>query len=165
MRKKKEQTISAPVTFDLDPKDFQILRLLQSDGKFTVRDIAAKIHLSTTPTHDRIKRLEKSGVIKKYAALIDHRKVNKGIMVICNVSLKDHDKKTAQTFIQSVKSFPEVLECYNISGDFDFMLKIVSESMETFHHFFINSLSEIKGIGQTKSMFVMSAIKETHQVI
>jgi Lrp/AsnC family transcriptional regulator, leucine-responsive regulatory protein len=163
MEKKTEQSDSNALM--LDKKDYEILRLLQSNAKLTVRDIALKIHLSATPTHDRIKRLEKSGVIKNYSALIDHRKVNKGIMVLCQVSLKDHDKKTAQTFIQAIQSFPEILECYNISGDFDFMLKIVAESMETFHHFFINSLSEVKGIGQTKSMFVMSVIKETHHVL
>jgi Lrp/AsnC family leucine-responsive transcriptional regulator len=163
MAKKTEQVNLLPP--GLDKKDIEILKLLQKNAKLTVREIALKIHLSTTPTHERIKRLEKDGVIKNYGAFIDHRKVNKGIMVLCQVSLKDHDKKTAQVFLQAVQSFPEVLECYNISGDFDFMLKIVSDSMDSFHRFFINSLSDVKGIGQTKSMFVMSVIKETHHVI
>jgi len=82
-------------SIQLDEKDIEILRLLQEDAKLTVREVADKIHLSPTPTHDRIKRLEKSKVIRKYAALVDHRKVNKPLVVLCQVSLKDHDKKTA----------------------------------------------------------------------
>lgn len=149
----------------LDKKDLDILRLLQSDAKLTVRDIAEKIHLSPTPTHERIKRMEREGVIRQYVALLNNRLVNRGIMVMCQVSLKDHDKRTARAFVQAISGFPEVLECYNISGEFDFLLKIVASSMESFHKFYMNKLSEIKGIGQTKSSFVMDVIKETHQVI
>ena len=158
-----EQRRKAPI--ELDPKDLEILRLVQENGKLTVRDIALKIHLSATPTHERIKRLEKHGVIKQYAALLDNRMVHRSIMVICNVSLKDHDKKMAQQFIQAIQGFKEVIECYNISGEFDFMLKIVAESMESYHDFFVNKLSETPGIGQTKSSFVMDIIKDTHQII
>lgn len=149
----------------LDKKDIEILRLLQENAKLTVRDIAEKIHLSATPTHERIKRLEREGVIRQYVTLLDNRLVDRGILVLCQVSLKDHDKRTAKAFIQAVSGFPEVLECYNISGEFDFLLKIVSSSMESFHKFYMNKLSEIKGIGQTKSSFVMDVIKETHRVI
>jgi Lrp/AsnC family transcriptional regulator, leucine-responsive regulatory protein len=153
------------VMIELDDKDLQILKLVQENAKLTVRDIAEKVNLSATPTHERIKRLEKNGVIRQYAAILDNRMLNKGIMVICNISLRDHDKKTAQGLIESVKKFPEVLECYNISGEFDFMLKIIAESMESYHDFFVNKLSEIKGIGQTKSSFVMDVIKDTHEII
>jgi DNA-binding Lrp family transcriptional regulator len=81
------------------------------------------------------------------------------------VSLKDHDKKTAHEFVNAVVALKEVIACYNISGDFDFMLKIVAASMESYHDFFIGYISGIKGIGQTKSIFVMDVIKETHEVI
>jgi Lrp/AsnC family transcriptional regulator, leucine-responsive regulatory protein len=153
------------VLIELDDKDLQILKLVQENAKLTVRDIAEKVNLSATPTHERLKRLEKNGVIRQYAAILDNRMLNKGIMVICNISLRDHDKKTAQGLIESVKNFPEVLECYNISGEFDFMLKIIAESMESYHDFFVNKLSEVKGIGQTKSSFVMDVIKDTHEII
>jgi Lrp/AsnC family leucine-responsive transcriptional regulator len=153
------------VLIELDDKDLQILKLVQNNAKLTVRDIAEKVNLSATPTHERLKRLEKNGVIRQYAAILDNRMLNKGIMVICNISLRDHDKKTAQGLIESVNKFPEVLECYNISGEFDFMLKIIAESMESYHDFFVNKLSEIKGIGQTKSSFVMDVIKDTHEII
>ncbi|HMJ68761.1 MAG TPA: Lrp/AsnC family transcriptional regulator [Cyclobacteriaceae bacterium] len=151
--------------FQLDEKDYEILRLLQDDAKLTVREVAERIHLSATPTHDRIKRLEKSGVIRKYAALLDNRKLNKPLTVLCQVSLKDHDKKTAMEFVTAVTSLKEVVACYNISGEYDFMLKIVAENMEKYHEFFISYISGIKGIGQTKSAFVMDVIKETHEVI
>jgi Lrp/AsnC family transcriptional regulator, leucine-responsive regulatory protein len=149
----------------LDKKDLEILSLLQQDAKLTVREIAQKVHLSSTPTHERIKRMERDSVIKRYVALLDNRLVNKSIMVICTVSLKDHDKRTARSFIQAIQSFPEVIECYNISGEADFQLKIMSSSMEAYHKFYMNRLSEIKGIGQTKSSFVMDVIKETHQIL
>jgi Lrp/AsnC family transcriptional regulator, leucine-responsive regulatory protein len=149
----------------LDKKDLEILRLLQADAKLTVRDIAEKIHLSQTPTHERIKRMEREGVIRQYVALLDNRLVNRSIMVICSVSLKDHDKRTARAFIQAIGNFPEVIECYNISGEADFLLKIVASSMEAYHKFYVNRLSEIKGIGQTKSSFVMDVIKETNVVL
>lgn len=158
-----EQTQSSSV--DLDDQDLEILRLLQHDAKLTVRDIANRIHLSATPTHERIKRLERAGVIKQYAALLDHKLAGKNITVFCHVSLKEHDKKLAKAFIQAISKFDEVMECYNISGEFDFLLKIVAESMERYHQFYVNRLSEVKGIGQTKSSFVMDVIKETHKVI
>ncbi len=148
----------------IDAKDLEILALLQQNAKLTVREIAARVHLSPTPTHDRIKRMEQEGVILQYGALVDNRKVGKGIMVICHVSLKDHNKAAAQAFITGVTELKEVIECYNISGDFDFMLKIVSSSMESFHKFFVNELSEVPNIGQTKSIFVMDIIKQTHVV-
>lgn len=162
MSGKKEQVFPME---SLDKKDIEILKLLQLDAKLTVREIAARIHLSPTPTHDRIKRMEQTGVIRQYAALLDNRKVNRGIVVLCSVSLKDHDKKTARAFIHAINSFDQVIECYNISGDFDFLLKIVAESMEDFHQFYVNELSEIKGIGQTKSSFVMDVIKQTHRLV
>ncbi len=146
----------------LDKKDLEILRLLQQNAKLTVREIAEKIHLSATPTHERIKRMENEGVIRQYVALLNHKLIHKGIMVICSVSLKKHDKKTARHFLQAVADFPEVIECYNISGEFDFLLKIVTGSMESYHRFYVNKLSEVKGIAHMKSSFVMDVIKETH---
>ncbi|AYZ34954.1 Lrp/AsnC family transcriptional regulator [Chryseobacterium indologenes] len=151
--------------YTLDEKDFSILRLLQKDAKMSVRDISAIINLSPTPTHERIKRMEKSGVIKEYTAVVDRKKVNKGMMVICMIALNVHNKKTAGKFIEEVSRLKEVVEFYNISGDFDFMLKILAPNMDEFHEFFIGKLSEIEGIGQTKSIFVMSSIKESAQIL
>ena len=111
-------------TVPLDVKDIAILRLLQDNARMSVAAIAEAVQLSTTPVHERIKRLEASGVIKQYAALIDGAKVRKGLMVICYVSLNQHSKKSGSQFIKLINELPEVMECYSISGEFDFMLKI-----------------------------------------
>ncbi|CDS93326.1 Lrp/AsnC family transcriptional regulator [Sphingobacterium faecium] len=149
----------------LDEKDLAILRLLQKDAKLSVRDLSGRINLSSTPTHERIKRMEKLGIIKGYTAVLDRKKVDKGMMVICMIALNAHNKKTASKFIEEVSKLNEVVEFYNISGDFDFMLKILAPNMDEFHDFFVNQLSEIEGIGQTKSIFVMNSIKESSQII
>lgn len=148
-----------------DDKDLAILRILQKDAKLSVRDIAGKINLSPTPTHERIKRMERLGIIREYTTIVDRKKINKGMMVICMVALNVHHKKTAGKFIEEVVKLKEVIEFYNISGDFDFMLKILAPNMDEFHEFFINKLSEIEGIGQTKSIFVMNSIKESVQIL
>lgn len=154
-----------PENYTLDEKDLSILRLLQKDAKLSVRDISTRINLSPTPTHERIKRMEKSGVIKEYTAVLDRKKINKGMMVVCMIALKAHNKKEATLFIEEVGKLKEVVEFYNISGDFDFMLKILAPNMDEFHDFFVNKLSEIEGIGQTKSIFVMNSIKESSQIL
>ncbi|MEN5197286.1 Lrp/AsnC family transcriptional regulator [Sphingobacterium sp. PCS056] len=151
--------------YTLDEKDLAILRLLQKDAKLSVRDLSGRINLSSTPTHERIKRMEKLGIIKGYTAVLDRKKVDKGMMVICMIALNAHNKKTASKFIEEVSKLNEVVEFYNISGDFDFMLKILAPNMDEFHDFFVNQLSEIEGIGQTKSIFVMNSIKESSQII
>src|SRR5215470_11645894 len=123
---KTEQKVESPVmAVSLDQKDMAILRLLQHNARITVKEISDKIHLSTTPVHERIKRMEEIGVIKQYATLVDHSKVKKGLMVICYVSLKQHNKTAGAKFIKAINDMEEVLECYIISSEFDFMLKIV----------------------------------------
>jgi DNA-binding Lrp family transcriptional regulator len=149
----------------LDEKDLAILRLLQQNAKATVKEIADAVHLSTTPVHERIKRMEQNGVIKQYATLVDHSKVKKGLMVICYVSLKQHDKMAGSEFIQMINAMPEVIECYNISGEFDFMLKVVAENMDDYYHFHVNKLSEAGNLGHVQSVFVMGVIKQTHVVV
>ncbi len=149
----------------IDNKDISILKVLQENAKATVKEIAQKVHLSTTPVHERIKRLEQSGVIKQYATLLDHSKVNKGLMVICYVSLRQHDKKEGAKFIKSILSFNEVIECYSISGEFDFMLKVIAESMETYYDFHVNKLSQADNIGHVQSVFVMGVVKDTPVLI
>ena len=149
----------------LDTKDLAILKLLQENARITVKEISEKVHLSTTPVHERIKRMEESGVIRQYVTLVDPEKVKKGLTVICYVSLKQHSKSAGTKFIQSVLSMNEVVACYNISGEFDFMLKIVAENMNTYHDFHVNKLGEIENMGNIQSVFVMGIIKETHQLV
>jgi Lrp/AsnC family leucine-responsive transcriptional regulator len=159
---KKEQTT---IDISIDAIDIAILKLLQQNAKITVKEISDKVHLSTSPVHERIKRLESSGVIKQYATLVDHTKVKKGLMVICYVSLRQHDKNAGTKFIKYMNELNEVIECYNISGEFDFMLKVVAENMDDYYNFHVNKLGQSENIGHVQSVFVMGVIKQTHVLV
>jgi Lrp/AsnC family transcriptional regulator, leucine-responsive regulatory protein len=165
MKKSSQKEQTAIVFPPLDNNDLAILKLLQENARITVKEIATKIHLSTTPVHERIKRLEQNGVIKQYATLVDHAKVKKGLMVICYVSLKEHNKNAGLRFIKAINELNEVIECYNISGEFDFMLKVVEENMDRYYDFHVNRLSQIDNMGNVQSVFVMGIIKQTHQLV
>jgi Lrp/AsnC family leucine-responsive transcriptional regulator len=158
-----EKSATSPVV--MDEKDLAILRLLQENARITIKEISGKVHLSTTPVHERIKRMEETGIIKQYATLVDHNKVNKGLMVICYVSLKQHSKNAGVKFIKTIHELNEVVECYSISGEFDFMLKVISEDMNSYYDFHINKLSQIENMGHVQSIFVMGIIKQTHQLV
>lgn len=160
---KKEDSTKGSIL--LDEKDLAILRVLQQNARATVKEISDKVLLSTTPVHERIKRLEETGVIRQYATLVDHSKVKKGLMVICYVSLRQHDKNAGGKFIRSILAMHEVIECYNISGEFDFMLKVVSENMDDYYDFHVNKLSQAENIGHVQSVFVMGVIKQTHVLV
>ncbi len=149
----------------LDTKDLAILRLLQENARITIKEISGKVHLSTTPVHERIKRMEDSGVIKQYATLVDHAKVKRGLIVICYVSLKQHSKNAGVKFIKTIHELNEVVECFSISGEFDFMLKVACEDMNTYYDFHVNKLSQIENMGHVQSVFVMGIIKQTHQLV
>jgi Lrp/AsnC family transcriptional regulator, leucine-responsive regulatory protein len=152
-------------TVRMDAKDLAILKILQQNAKATVSEIAKAVHLSTSPTFDRIKRMEQNGIIKQYATILDNAKVNRGLMVICYVSLKEHNKNAGTKFIKSILEMPAVIECYSISGEFDFMLKVLSENMERYYDFHVNKLSQADNVGHIQSVFVMGVIKDTHMVI
>lgn len=162
MKAKESQTEQNTATnYKLDDKDKAILSILQQNAKATVTEIAQKVHLSSSPTFDRIKRMEQHGIIKQYVTLVDHTKVQRGLMVICYVSLKEHNKNAGTKFIRSILEMPEVLECYSISGEFDFMLKVVGENMERYYDFHVNKLSQAENVGHIQSVFVMGTIKES----
>ena len=165
MAKTSKKDESPVETLTLDEKDMAILRLLQHNARITVKEISDKIHLSTTPVHERIKRMEEAGVIKQYATLVNHTKVKKGLMVICYVSLKQHNKAAGAKFIKMIQEMNEVVECYNISGEFDFMLKVMAENMDDYYNFHVNKLSEAENIGHVQSVFVMGIIKQTHVLV
>ena len=159
--KKEEST--TPIA--LDQKDLAILKVLQYNARATVKEISDKVNLSTTPVYERIKWMEETGVIKQYATLVDPAKLNKRLMVIVYVSLKQHNKTAGSKFVKAIHEMNEVLECYSISGEFDFMLKIVVEDMNAYYDFHVNRLSEMENIGNVQSIFVMGIVKETHILI
>src|ERR1700730_1977652 len=149
----------------LDEKDKAILRYLQSNAKATVREIAANVHLSTTPVHERIKRMEDEGVILQYATMLNHSRINKGLMAICYISLKEHNKRSGGKFIKTIQEMPEVIEFYIISGAFDFMLKIVAENMDDYYDFHVNKLGQVENLAQVRSTVIMGVIKPGQPLI
>lgn len=153
------------LNYSPDKKDLAILKLLQQNARITIKEISSKVHLSTTPVHERIKRMEETGIIRQYATLLDNARVKKGLMVISYVSLKQHGKNAGVKFIKTIKDLNEVIECFSISGEFDFMLKVVCDDMNTYYNFHVNKLSEIENVGHVQSVFVMGIIKQTHQVV
>lgn len=159
----KEKVTALPAA--LDAKDLDILRMLQQNGRVTVKEIADAVHLSTTPVHERVKRLEQSGIISYYTAILDAAKLGRKLMVICHVSLREHNKIAGSKFIKSIMAMNEVLECYSISGEFDFLLKVLTEDMETYYDFHVNKLSQVENVGHVQSTFVMGVVKQTNQLL
>ena len=113
---------------ELDAIDIQILRILQDNSRLTTKELAQKIHLSVTPTYERQRRLERMGYIKGYVAVLDANKMERGFMVFCNVSMKQINKQIANNFCVTVGTWNEVTECYNISGDGDYLLKEIGRA-------------------------------------
>ncbi|MDR2918080.1 MAG: Lrp/AsnC family transcriptional regulator [Tannerella sp.] len=148
----------------LDAIDIKLLKLLQENSNRTVKELAALVNLSPTPVFERIKRLEKEGYIKKYTAILSNKKLNKGFVVFCNVKLKHHSIAFRNQFIKTVSDMPEITECYNTSGDYDFMLKIFAQSMEHYKNFIVDILNNEESIGSLQSIFVMEEIKHTYNV-
>ena len=115
--------------FVLDSTDLDILRCLQENARLTTKELAARVNLSTTPVFERLKRLERSGFIKKYVAVLDAEKLNLGFVVFCSVKLKQMSREVARTFVSIIRDIPQVAECYNISGEYDYLLKIHAPDM------------------------------------
>ena len=140
----------------LDATDIKILEILQQDGRITTKALADQLHLTTTPVFERVKRLEKDGVIKKYVALIDGRKLDLMLTAFISISLTKHSRTYLEKFVAEVDQYPEVMECYHIAGNFDFLLKIVVKNMEKYESFILTKLSTIANLGQVQSSFVLS---------
>lgn len=143
----------------LDKTDVSILRILQENSRLTTKEIASRVNLSTTPVFERIKRLEESGYIKKYIALLDADKLNRGFTVYCCVKLRRITNDVAVNFTTVIKEIPEVVECYNISGEYDFLLKVCAPDMRYYREFILNVLGSIDSLGSLTSMFVMDEVK------
>ena len=148
----------------LDETDRKILRILQRNSDLTVKELAAKLHLSTSPTFERQKRLERDGYIERYMAIVNPHKVGNGIMVLCNIRLKQHSQELIQEFMNVVQNLEEITECYNTSGDFDFLIKVYAHDMKSYQQFMLNTLGTINCIGSLHSIFVIDETKNTHGV-
>ncbi|MCO6358340.1 Lrp/AsnC family leucine-responsive transcriptional regulator/Lrp/AsnC family transcriptional regulator [Roseivirga pacifica] len=140
----------------LDATDIKILEITQQDARITTKALADKLNLSTTPVFERVKRLEREGLIKKYVALVDNKKLGLRLIVFISISLTKHSRAYLEKFVEEVSQYPEVMECYHIAGNFDFLLKVVVKSMEVYEAFVLNKLSTIANLGQVQSSFVLS---------
>ena len=150
------------MTEKLDKVDLQILRTLQENARLTTNELAAQVSLSSTPVFERLKRLEREGYIKKYIAVLDADKLNQGFVVFCNVKLRRMNKDIAMEFTRIIQNIPEVTECYNISGSYDYLLKIHAPNMKYYQEFIINVLGTIDSLGSLESMFVMDEVKHDY---
>jgi len=149
-------------TTNLDDIDKQILRLLQKNSRMTVKELAAMVHLSTTPAFERQRRLEREGYIKYYSAVVDHHRLGNNIIVLCNIRLKQHTHDLIQQFMDTVQNIDQITECYNTTGDYDFQIKVYARDMKDYQDFMLNTLGNIDCIGSLHSSIVIGEVKDSH---
>ena len=149
---------------NLDKVDLQILRTLQENARLTTKELASRVSLSSTPVFERLKRLESNGYIEKYIAVLNADKLNQGFIVFCHVKMSKLNKDIANGFTERVKRIPEVTECYNDSGHYDYMLKIHAPNMKYYQEFVLNVLGTIDNLSSLESTFVMDTIKHDYGI-
>ena len=148
----------------LDETDILILRELQDDGHLTIKELSQRVHLSVSPVYERVRRLEREGFIKRYVAVLDPEKFDCGFLAFCYLKMKQHSHENAVQIMERVQNIPEIAECYNISGDFDFLLKIYVRNMKQYQEFVMRILGDIPAIGSLNSSFVLGEVKNSHRL-
>ena len=143
----------------LDNIDLKLIDLLQKDSKQTSKQLSLQLKLSVTAVYERVKKLEKGKVIKKYVALIDRDKIDRSFLVFCHIKLIQHTKAYVTNFEKEISQLSEVAECFHVSGDYDYILKIYVKDMESYRNFMISKLTAIKHIGSTHSIFTIGEVK------
>jgi len=145
----------------LDSIDHHILEVLQKEGRLSNQDLADRVALSPAPCLRRVRALEKAGVIRRYAALLEPRKVGLGLMSFITVKLEKKGKMPAEEFARAVRSWPEVVSCYAMAGETDYFLRIFVENLEHYTRFLMDRLLKHAGVADVKSNIVLEAIKDT----
>ncbi|WP_299063456.1 Lrp/AsnC family transcriptional regulator [uncultured Polaribacter sp.] len=145
----------------LDSIDKKLINLLQIDSKQTTKQLSLQLNLSITAVYERIKKLENQNIIEKYVAIVNKNKIDKSFLVFCHVKLIQHSKEYVHTFENEILKLEEVSECFHVSGDYDYILKIYVKDMETYRNFMITKLTAIKHIGSTHSTFAIEQVKNT----
>ena len=145
----------------MDTIDRKILIQLQADAKQNTKEIAAKIGLSVTPTYERIKKLEQQQIITSYVAVLDRTKIGKHLVAYCQVTLAKHQKKLIVNFENKIRTFSEVMECHHVSGNYDFLLKVVTDDINGFYEFINEKLAVVEEIANIHSSFVMNSVKDS----
>ena len=145
----------------MDAIDKKLLKLLQEDTKKTTKELSLKLNLSVTAVYERIKKLERENIIDKYVALLNRNKINKGFVVFCHLKLLQHTKEFISQFEKEVVKLDEVLECFHVSGDYDYILKICVKDMEEYREFMVTKLTTLNHSGSTHSTFMIGEVKNT----
>ena len=145
----------------MDSIDKKLLQFLQTDSKKTTKELSLKLNLSVTAVYERIKKLEREGIIERYVVLVNRSKVEKGFVVFCHLKLVQHTKEFLTKFESEVVKLTEILECHHVSGDYDYILKIAVKDMEAYRDFLVTKLTTLEHIGSTHSTFVISEVKNT----
>lgn len=145
----------------IDATDIAILKLLQENAKMRMKDIADQLNMTITPIYERIKKMERNGVITNYTIHIDERCLGYQLTAYCSVTLKEHSKIGLEQFEKEIMHLSQVLECNHLSGNFDYLLKVVVKDMSDYQSFISNQLAGLENIGQVQSYFVMKSVKQT----
>jgi DNA-binding Lrp family transcriptional regulator len=145
----------------MDDIDRRILMQLQQNSKQNTKEIAGKVGLSVTPTYERIKKLEQQGIIASYVALLDRSKIEKKIVAFCQITLSKHQKTLNDKFNSDMLLLPEIMECHRVSGNFDYLLKVVVDDITDFHEFINEKLSTVEGISTIHSSFLLNSVKDS----
>ncbi|WP_426330185.1 Lrp/AsnC family transcriptional regulator [Pedobacter sp. R-06] len=146
---------------ELDKVDIGLLKLLQNDASLTNKELSYKLNKSIATIHERIRKLKDQGYIKKIVAILDRKKINRNLISFSQVLLNDHTQRTLNEFEDSVTKFPEVMECLQMTGAYDFILRIATEDMEAYHDFYRNKLATLANITTVQSFFVLSEAKSS----
>lgn len=150
---------------ELDKTDIGILQLLEQDGRLNHKQIAHQLHKTVNPIHLRIRKLLQKGFIKRFTIIVDHKKVGRGLIAYTQVLLKQHSRETLANFKQEVVQLPEVMECYHMTGGFDFLLRIAIRDMDEYNALLTNKLSGLPDVGKLESFFVMSVNKHETSLV
>jgi len=146
---------------NFDETDKKLLLLLQEDCKQTTKELSYKLGLSVTAVYERVRKLENLGVISKYVALLDRHKVNRDFIVLCHIKLTQHKKEFVMQFEKEIMNLNEVTECFHVSGDYDYILKIGVKDMQDYRNFMLTKLTALQHIASTHSSFMISEVKNT----
>lgn len=145
----------------LDATDKRIIAALQADSKINIKELANALNMTKTPIYERIKRLEREGIIAKYVAVLNRDQLPPSMVVFCSVSLESQKLEAIQTFSDAVTQLPEVMECYLMGGANDFLLKVVVEDLKAYHQFSSGKLAALPFVAQIKSTFVLNEFKRS----
>ncbi|PKF75025.1 Lrp/AsnC family transcriptional regulator [Chryseobacterium sp. PMSZPI] len=150
---------------ELDEIDKKLLLFLQKDCKQTTKELSGKLGLSVTAVYERIKKLENTGIISNYVALLNRNKIRRNFIVLCHIKLTQHKKEIVLQFEKEIMNLEEVTECFHISGDYDYILKIGVKDIEDYRSFMLTKLTTLQHIASTHSSFMISEVKNTTAII